>query len=80
MKTFIESADSRQTSTKIMEAIFYVSGRSESKSIRIWENPTIAEAIAIWERATNNGLHPSTDYHWGASGSNWATDTGAQPC
>lgn len=72
--TFIESADSRGTSSELMEAILYVAGGNEAEAGRIWERPTEAEQIAIWERVTKNGLIADTEFYWGESGNDWATD------
>ena len=52
MSKFIESSESRETSVELMEAILYVAG-SEDAAERVWEDPTAAEALAIWERVTN---------------------------
>lgn len=73
MTTFTETSDSRETSTEIMEAILYVAGGNETEAVRVWEAPTEAEMIAIWERVTNNGLHDETQFCWGAAGSRWAS-------
>lgn len=73
MKTFIETADSRETSKEIMEAIMFVAGGDSSEAVRIWEEPTEAELLAIWERVTQNGLHDASEYCWGADGSKWAS-------
>lgn len=75
MSKFIESANSRETSVELMEAILYVAG-SEEAAARLWEEPTEAEALAVWERVTKNGLIDSTDFDWGAAGANWATALG----
>ena len=74
MKNFIDTADSRKTSTELMEAIFYTSGKSEKLAERIWAEPTNDELIAIWERVTKNGNIESTDFCWGAAGSRWAAN------
>ena len=74
---FITTADSRETSAEIMEAILVVAG-SDAASVRVWEEPTYEEALAVWERVTNNGLIPSADYCWGASGSRWASAVGIE--
>lgn len=72
---FIDTASRRETSVEIMEAIFAVAG-SEEAAVRVWEDPTYEEALAIWERVTSNGLRDSTDYCWGAAGSDWADAAG----
>jgi hypothetical protein len=77
MSNFIESANSRETSAELMEAILYVAG-SEGAAVRVWEEPTEAEALAIWERVTKNGLLDSTDFCWGVAGSGWAKALGVE--
>lgn len=75
MSKFIESADSRDTSVELMEAILYVAG-NETNAVRVWEEPTATEALAIWERVTKNGLLESSDFCWGVAGSRWAEELG----
>lgn len=72
MLTFLQTAASRETSTEIMEAILYVAGNNETQAERIWTEPTFDELLAICERVTKNGLIPSSEFCWGASGSDWA--------
>ena len=74
---FIETADSRETSREIMEAIRAVAG-SETAAVRVWEAPSYEEALAVWERVTNNGNTDSTDFCWGAAGSAWAAANGIE--
>lgn len=74
---FIATANSRETSPEVMEAIA-VLARDESEAARIWEEPTEAEALAIWERVTKNGLLASSDFVWGAAGAGWAGQLGLQ--
>jgi len=74
MKSFIETAASRETSEELMEAIFRVAGRDEGRAVKIWEDgPTDAELTAIIEIVTGNGRTETTDYCWGSAGSGWAT-------
>ena len=72
MKTFIETGDSRETSKEIMDAIVFVAGGDSAEAVRIWEEPTEAELLAIWERVTQNGLHDASEFCWGCEGSKWA--------
>lgn len=67
---FVASGSSRETSREIMEAIAFVAN-SAADAIRIWEEPTQAERLAIWERVTKNGLLKSSEFCWGAAGVNW---------
>ena len=69
--TFIETADSRETSKELMEAIYFVAGRNDDEAVRIWEDPTESELLAIWERVTKNGLIAADEFCWGADGSQW---------
>ena len=77
MSQFLESAASRETSPEIMEAILYVAG-SEKLAVGVWEAPSEAEALAVWERVTRNGLRESADYCWGAAGAAWAAALGVE--
>lgn len=70
---FLDSADSRNTSSELMDAIFLVAGKSDSEAVRVWEDPTEPETLAIWEIVTKNGLIPSSQFIWGAAGREWAT-------
>lgn len=72
---FIATAASRETSDEIMSAIAQLAVNDDDAA-RIWEEPTEAEALAIWEIVTGNGLRDSADYCWGAAGSGWARDLG----
>ena len=74
---FTDTADSRNTSTEIMDAIRIVAG-SESAAVRVWEEPTYEEALAVWERVTNTGNTDSTEFCWGAAGSAWALANGIE--
>ena len=58
-------AASHETDEDLAEAIFYLAGDDDIVE-RIWQDPTNAEIVAIWERATENGLH-SDDLSWGDS-------------
>lgn len=72
---FVDTAASRETDPAVMEAIRIVAG-SDSAAERVWADPTAEEALAIWERVTNNGLRDSSEYCWGAAGSKWAAELG----
>ena len=71
MNTFTETADSHETSQEIMDAIRSVAGSDEIAE-RVWADPTESEMIHIWEGVTKNGLIASTEFCWGAEGSQWA--------
>lgn len=72
MSNFIESASSRETSVEIMEAILKVANGNEQIAEQIWEDASDAELVAIIEIVTNNGMHETTDFVWGAAGEEWA--------
>lgn len=74
---FLSTAASRETSRELMEAILAVAG-DESRAVRVWDEPTEAEALAIWERVTKNGLVDSDEFVWGAAGSGWAKALGVE--
>ena len=72
MTSFIETAASRETSEELMEAILRVAGNDENRATKIWEDgPTDAELVAIVEIVTGNGRTKTTDYCWGAAGTQW---------
>jgi hypothetical protein len=71
MTEFLKSADTRETSTEIIEAIWTVSGRNETVANRIWDAPESGELVAIWEIVTKNGLIDECTFVWGASGNQW---------
>lgn len=72
-QTFIDSADSRETSREIMEAITKVA-RDLDHAEQIWEEgPTETELCHIVEIVTKNGMYDVTDFVWGAAGDEWAT-------
>ena len=77
MTDFLSTAASRETSPELMDAILAVAG-NESRAVRVWEEPTEAEALAIWERVTKNGLIDSGEFVWGADGSGWAKALGVE--
>jgi len=73
MEDFVMTADSRETDTEIMKAIFKIDSKNPE---RVWSDPTQAELIVIWEVVTKNGLIPSTDFCWGVEGSEWHKNFG----
>jgi hypothetical protein len=76
-KAFIASAASRQTSPEIMETIAFFA-RDLAEAEALWDGAGIgryASMLDIWERVTSNGLHDPSDFHWGAAGSGWYTES-----
>jgi hypothetical protein len=65
---FLDSGDSRETSQEIINAIWSI---SKTDAERIWSEPDQDELLAIWEIVTGNGSRATTDYCWGASGTQW---------
>jgi len=78
MSKFLESAASRETSVELIEAIYFVAGKNESEAVRIWEDPTDVELLAVWERVTKNGLIAADEFCWGVDGSKWAVSFDAR--
>lgn len=76
IEAFLRSADCRETSDEIMEAIAWLADGDFKRAVRIWEDPTDEEWLAIWERVTKNGLHPANEFFWGAAGRQWAREIG----
>ena len=72
-RAFINSADDRETSPEIMEAIaFFAKNTREAEAL--WNGEglgEIATLMDIWERVTGNGFRESGDYVWGGAGSDW---------
>jgi len=68
MEDFVMTADSRETDTEIMKAIFKIDSKNPE---RVWSDPTQSEFFAIWGIVTKNGLIPSTDFCWGDEGDTW---------
>lgn len=76
---FIATADSRETSREIMEAIAFFA-RNSAEAEALWNGDAlgvVAAPLDIWEHVTKNGLRDASDYVWGAAGANWAAEIGA---
>lgn len=70
---FINSADARETSFEIMEAIAFFA-RSEAEALALWEGDgfgVVCNPTDLWERVTGNGRRDAEDFCWGAAGSGW---------
>lgn len=73
MSKFIESAESRETSPELMEAIFEVAGGDEELAEQIWENgATRSQRDQIISIVTADGSS-TEDFNWGAEEDHWAT-------
>jgi hypothetical protein len=73
---FIASADSRETSPEVMQAIaFFAHDLPEAE--RLWQDgpdSVICHPIDLWEHITRNGLRDPAEYFWGAAGNHWWDD------
>jgi len=69
---FIASADSRNTSREIMDAIAFFA-RDINEAEALWEGDAlgVANIIDIWENVTSNGLRDAEEFFWGAAGNQW---------
>ena len=70
---FIATADSRETSREIMEAIAFFA-RDEAEAVALWEGDgfgTVCDPSDIWEHVTGNGRRDADEFCWGAAGHNW---------
>ena len=74
MPAFLDSADSRETSIELMEAILKTARDNEVEAVSIWEDPTEEQLIAVWEVVTKNGLSDASEFCWGESVDSWAED------
>lgn len=73
MTNFLDTAKSRQTSPKLMEAILRVANGNEAIAERIWEDgPTSGELVSIVEIVTCSGFYETEEFVWGTLGENWA--------
>ena len=64
---FIATADSRNTSREIMEAIAFFA-RDEAEAVALWDGDAIGVAASltdIWESATGNGRIDGATLFWG---------------
>ena len=74
MKTFIETADSRETSKEIMERSCSWQSGDSAEAVRIWEEPTEAETACYLgsSYAKTHCLQTRIRFFWGCDGSKWA--------
>ena len=59
-----QRADCRNTIKEVAEAILFVASNEEDAD-RLWQDATDEEIRAVWEYATDNGLHDDSDLYWG---------------
>jgi hypothetical protein len=70
---FIASADSRETSREIMEAIAFFA-RNLAEAEALWNGDgfgVVCHPSDLWEHVTGNGRREASEFCWGASGSRW---------
>lgn len=64
---FIATADSRETSSEVMEAIVFFA-RNEEEAVALWEGDgigSVANLVDVWENATGNGRISDETLYWG---------------
>lgn len=59
-------AQTHETDIRIAEAIAYLAEGDSNEAERIWQDPTDAEIITIWRRATHRGRLDDQEMQWGA--------------
>lgn len=78
--TFLATADSRETSIEIMQAIaFFAQNAAEAESL--WNGDSfgvVCHPIDIWEHVTKNGLRDPMEFCWGTAGRNWWSHINAE--
>jgi hypothetical protein len=70
---FIASADSRETSPKIMQAIVFFA-RDLVEAEALWNGDGfghICHPSDLWEHVTGNGRIDPSEFCWGAAGHDW---------
>jgi len=70
---FIASAESRETSPEIMQAIAFFA-RDAEEAETVWQGDgfgVVCLRTDLWERVTGNGNRPAEDFVWGAAGAGW---------
>ncbi|MGO8908081.1 MAG: hypothetical protein ACLQDM_01945 [Bradyrhizobium sp.] len=70
---FISSADSRETSREIMQAIvFFARDLREAEDLWIGDGfGRICHPSDLWEHITGNGRLDPSEFYWGAAGNRW---------
>lgn len=70
---FIATADSRETSPEIMQAIVFFA-RSTGEAEALWNGDGFGDVCNpsdLWERVTGNGARAADEFCWGAAGAKW---------
>jgi hypothetical protein len=71
-RAFILTGDTRETSVEVMQAIaFFADNLAEAESI--WHGDFLGKTddLALWEKASNNGLIADEKLFWGTAGNRW---------
>ncbi len=66
-ENFIATAQSRETSPELMEAIAFFA-RNEAEAVDLWGGDgidVVASLVDLWEHVTNNGREDDTHIMWG---------------
>lgn len=72
-QAFIASADSRETSVEIMQAIAFFAQNAD-EAVALWEGDgfgSVCHPTDLWEHVTNNGQRDASEFFWGAAGPRW---------
>jgi hypothetical protein len=78
---FIASADSRETSPKIMQAIVFFA-RDLREAEALWNGDgfgCICHPSDLWEHVTGNGRIDPSEFCWGAAGTKWWHQISGEP-
>ncbi len=73
MQDFISTTASLTTSVDIIDAITYIAP-DEEEAVRIWDESTRQEVIAIWLLVMRDGEISSDNCFWGALGTCWGDE------
>jgi len=66
---FLKSADSRETSQEIIDAIWKIAGGDEKLAVKIWNEPTESQHIDVLDMIKED--HEPDELFWGEHGSRW---------
>lgn len=71
---WLQSGDSRGTDSRLMRAIWALSGQSWRDAVEIWQEPSNDQLAQLARLIREQGYEP-TDVCWGAAGSDWASQS-----
>ena len=72
---FIYSADSRESSESVLEAILHVAGGNVKKANGIWASPYEDETKKVFDYLISVGAGQN-EFYWGEEGFSWAVELG----